>query len=234
MLFHSHRLPWPPAKLSHHRIVSPFDYNATKLMKLEITLLTQPWPGHTPAHAGLMNMVKSLFVLVPLSTLCNQFWGFCGKPWDKFCFSLLFLLQKLLLYSQSATATCFKGLQELRKDGETRQQVTLKGCYTVLIGVSDTWNKYRDSRSGFVDFSDCLSHYRLLTTSPWLSLAVSFSHILKGSPMQPGCCRGQTLSWKICLSATSLSFPGCERHFLSFSVLCAHVRHLLTLFLCVR
>lgn len=95
-----------------------------------------------------------------------------------------------------------------------------KMLYSSLIGKD--WRVeqiQRDSQSESVDFPDCLSHYRLLTTSPWLSLAVSFSHIFQRLPWEKkGCWAVQTvLSFKICPCAISLSSPS-PRLWKTFSV----------------
>lgn len=84
----------------------------------------------------------------------------------------------------SWTATCFKGLLELSRDGDRRQRLTPWKDALQLPDWQDRGVEQiqRDSQSESVDFPDCLSHYRLLTTSPWLSLAVSFSHIFQRQP----------------------------------------------------
>lgn len=110
-----------------------------------------------------------------------------------------------------------------------------KMLYSSLIGKD--WRVeqiQRDSQSESVDFPDCLSHYRLLTTSPWLSLAVSFSHIFQRLPWEK---KGVGQYRQYCpLKSVPVPFHSpplplaSERHFLSFPVLSALVKQLLTLF----
>ncbi len=131
----------------------------------------------------LMNMVKSLLVHIPHSkpwSCVNVTFADFGGNRNKFSFLLL----KLLLYSQSVELPPVLG----STGGEKRWWDKTATNPERMLHSPD-WNEWhveqiqRDSQSGFVDFSDCLSHYRLLTTSPWLSLAVSFSHIFKDNPM---------------------------------------------------
>lgn len=136
------------------------------------------------------------------------------KPFCRF-FSFFFLNLSLqttcCCVLISWTATCFKGLLELSRDGDRRQRLTPWKDALQLPDWQDRGVEQiqRDSQSESVDFPDCLSHYRLLTTSPWLSLAVSFSHIFQRQPWKKkkkGCWAVQTaLSFKICPCAISLS-----------------------------
>lgn len=136
----------------------------------------------------------------------------------------------------SWTATCFKGLLELSRDGDRRQRLTPWKDALQLPDWRDRGVEQiqRDSQSESVDFPDCLSHYRLLTTSPWLSLAVSFSHIFQRQPWKKKK-KGVGQYRQHCpLKSVPVPFHSpplaSERHFLSFPVLSAHVKQLLTLF----
>lgn len=166
-------------------------------------------------------MVKLLVIQDPhYKFFIVRFKVFVGNPWNLF-FSFSPNSETVVAFSISYTTTCFKGLLELRKDGETRQQ---------LMDVTHWTNTESQSVKVCALFwlsqSLLASHHLPMT----FSCCLLFSHFQRKSYE---CWAVQTLSFKICLSAIYFSFLACERHFLSFPVVCVHVRHLLTLFLLV-
>lgn len=73
----------------------------------------------------------------------------------------------------------FEGFAQLRKDSETR----LTGCYTALMGTSDSGNKHRETSSQDLWTFLTVSVIIGFSTSLWLSLAFSFSHTFKENPL---------------------------------------------------
>lgn len=165
-----------------------------------------------------MIMVKLLVIQDPhYKFFVVRFKVFVGNPWNLFFFFLFSPNNETVVaFSISHTTTCFKGLLELRKDGETRQQLT------DAIYSSPDWHEWhieqiqRVSQSRFVHFSDRLSNYWLLTTSRWLSLAAFSSHTFKENPMSVGQYRHCLLKF-VSLPFITLSLPAKDIFCLSLS-----------------